>query len=142
MPWVQRFPAFVCGGGSTTNHYRVADRTRYSSSFNVHNHTVADFGQKPFDEKEKLGQDDYGITLASSLLPFVGFEEIRSLPQASQRRPQTITFPMSPHQWNVHCDCLGRHFIRNRSSPKEPRGGKDHDEFVPVARALDRQRYF
>ena len=150
MLWVQRFPVSVCGGGPRSSRYRVADRPRYSSTFVVHNRIMwLRFERKPFDEKEKRGVNVwwpgpgvYGIPLASLPLPFVRLEEIRSLLQASQRRPQTIIFSRSLHPRNLHCDSLGCHRISNRSYPEGPRGEKDHDEFVPVARALDHQLYF
>lgn len=94
-------------------------------SFYVHNRILwPRFGWKPFDEKEKRGWmlGCWGRMCILLAFPFASSVSRRSL-----------------HQRNLYCVSLGCHRIRNRSFPKGPRG---HDEFVPAARALDRQLYF
>ena len=56
-----------------------------------------------------LGPHVYGNPLTSPIFPFVGFAQIRSLPQASQRRAQNIIFLRSLHQRNLHRNSLGWH---------------------------------
>ena len=81
----------------------------------------------------------YSIPLASPLLPFVGLRRFEVFLKPLNDALKLSTFQgLSTSGTYV----VTPYLIRNRSSLKGPQGGKDHDEFVPAARALDRQRYF
>ena len=134
---------------------RVADRSKYLSSFDIHKRILwLRFRRKPSDENEEreanvklLGLGVYGIPLASPTPPppFC----LGRFREDSESSSSLSTTPSNHHLFKDVSPpaeftllSLGCHCIRNRFSLESLRAGRDHDEFIPAARALDCQLYF